>query len=329
MNYFEKMKYGFRKKYQRNKINEELISRNNPTKLVEFKTMQEEKEKNVKNKFQHMSRNLSNINNSKNKKDENNKIKTINNLKEEPIPPHNHYKNYKIDKMRISYKVRTFIENNSEEKNENNLKIFTYDSKKGIIVNEFEENNKGKNNDKLKYEYNNVNKYLKENNEINNNLQNFDINENNKFKKIKDDKFEAPYNKKYFKKCKEDNIINGGDNWFKNKSVNKTNKISQNIKKINKEMSDDEGINNKKSNELFDRLKYELNKIERINAEKKLKGNMLQLVKDVVKTNFYFKENIFFRNLDNTSQKIGNMDNIHKRSISHTFKEIDTYEMLK
>ena len=94
-------------------------------------------------------------------------------------------------------------------------------------------------------------------------------------------------------------------------------------------MSDDEGINNKKSNELFDRLKYELNKIERINAEKKLKGNMLQLVKDVVKTNFYFKENIFFRNLDNTSQKIGNMDNIHKRSISHTFKEIDTYEMLK
>ena len=319
--------YGFRKKYQRNIIKEEAISNNdNPTKLVEF-NITKEPEKNFKNRFRNMPRNLSNINNFKNnnKIDEDIKIKKNSNLKEDGGPNNDKNSNYKIDKMSLSYKkihkIIPFKEKNLEEKeqNKNNINIFRYDSKKGTIENEFDKDNNKRRNYKFRYEKNNINNKLEKENKNNN-----DTCENNK---IGEDKYETPYIRKYFNKHKDNDISSGG-NKVKNNSVNKNNKVNPNIKRINNEI-DDKGKNNIYNNELFDRLKNELNEIERINAERKLKGNMLQLVNEVVRNNFDFKENIFFRNLDNTSKKIGNMDNIHKRSISHTFKEIKIDDILK
>lgn len=325
--------YGFRRKYQRNNIKEEAVSHNNnPTRLVELNTTKEQK-KSEKIIFRHMPRNLSNINNFENdhnKIDEDNKIKNNYHFKEEATIK-NKYNNYKIDKMSLSYKkyhkIIPLKEKNSEEKkhNQNNINIFIYDPKKGTIENEFEEENNRRKNNKLKNEHNirdtNLEKEKNESNENKNKDNIYKINEN------EEEKYEIPYIKKYFNRGRGNNI-NGGDNKPKNKSINKRNKINTNIKRIKNEI-DDKGINNIYNNELFDRLKNEFNKIERVNAEKKLKGNMLELVNDVVRSNLDFKENIFFRNLDNTSKKIGNMDKIHKRAISHTYKEIDIDDILK
>ena len=37
---------------------------------------------------------------------------------------------------------------------------------------------------------------------------------------------------------------------------------------------------------------------------------------------------IFFRNLKDTERKVGNMDKVDKKRISHTYKEIETSEIL-
>ena len=41
-----------------------------------------------------------------------------------------------------------------------------------------------------------------------------------------------------------------------------------------------------------------------------------------------FKDEIFFKNLNDTESKVGNMDKVDKKRISHTYKEIETSEIL-
>ena len=41
-----------------------------------------------------------------------------------------------------------------------------------------------------------------------------------------------------------------------------------------------------------------------------------------------FKNDIFFRNLSDTERRVCNMDNVDKKKISHTYKEIETSEIL-
>ena len=74
------------------------------------------------------------------------------------------------------------------------------------------------------------------------------------------------------------------------------------------------------------RLKIALNEIERVNAERTLKDDLVELFEKVLEYNRDFKDEVFFKNLNDTHRKVGGMD---KRKIPHTFKEIETSKILK
>ena len=78
------------------------------------------------------------------------------------------------------------------------------------------------------------------------------------------------------------------------------------------------------------RLKIALNEIERVNAEKTLKDeDLIELFEKVLEYNREFKDDIFFKNLNDTHRKVGGMDKVDRRKIPHTFKEIETSKILK
>ena len=76
------------------------------------------------------------------------------------------------------------------------------------------------------------------------------------------------------------------------------------------------------------RLKNALNEIERVCAERTLKNDLIELFNRVLENNMEFKDDIFFRNLTDTERRVGNMDKVDKKNISHTYKEIETSEIL-
>jgi SH3-like domain-containing protein len=78
--------------------------------------------------------------------------------------------------------------------------------------------------------------------------------------------------------------------------------------------------------EKLDRLKVALNEIERVNASRTLKSDLVELYEKVLEFNKNFKDDIFFKNLNDTHRKVGSMD---KRKIPHTYREIETSKVLK
>ena len=114
------------------------------------------------------------------------------------------------------------------------------------------------------------------------------------------------------------------ENNFKYKSYSKITKKDGN-KKVVKEQTIEENIND---SERKNRLKNALNEIERVCAERTLKNDLIELFNRVLENNMEFKDDIFFRNLTDTERRVGNMDKVDKKNISHTYKEIETSEIL-
>jgi len=114
------------------------------------------------------------------------------------------------------------------------------------------------------------------------------------------------------------------DNIYKYKSYSKTTKKDGN-KKVVTEETIEENIN---ETERKNRLKNDLNEIERVCADRTLKNDLIELFNKVLEQNMEFKEEIFFRNLTDTERKVGNMDKVDMKRISHTYKEIETSEIL-
>ena len=114
------------------------------------------------------------------------------------------------------------------------------------------------------------------------------------------------------------------ENNFKYKSYSKITKKDGN-KKVVKEETIEENIND---SERKNRLKNSLNEIERVCAERTLKNDLIELFHKVLENNMEFKDEIFFKNLNDTESKVGNMDKVDKKRISHTYKEIETSEIL-
>ena len=77
------------------------------------------------------------------------------------------------------------------------------------------------------------------------------------------------------------------------------------------------------------KLKEDINEIERICTAKTLKKDLIDIYEKVLENNAEFRDKIFFKNLLDTERKIGKMDSINKKQISHTFKEIETKNILQ
>ena len=92
----------------------------------------------------------------------------------------------------------------------------------------------------------------------------------------------------------------------------------------NKTIKDDKEEKVKKN-----KFKEDINEIERVCTAKTLKKDLMDLYQKVLENNSEFKENIFFKNLLDTEKKIGKMDSLDDNQISHTFKEIETRNILR
>ena len=84
--------------------------------------------------------------------------------------------------------------------------------------------------------------------------------------------------------------------------------------------------NENEQKEKINKLKIALNEIEKASAEKLLKKDLVELFEKVLESNLGFKDDIFFKNLNDTAKKVGNMD---KKEISHTYKEIETKDIIR
>ena len=110
------------------------------------------------------------------------------------------------------------------------------------------------------------------------------------------------------------------------KKVNQREKKEiKNNKNIESKVKSDEKKESKKNN----KFKEDLNEIERICTGKVLKKDLMELYEKVLENNLEFRDKIFFKNLLDTEKKIGKMDSIDREQISHTFKEIETKNILK
>ena len=89
----------------------------------------------------------------------------------------------------------------------------------------------------------------------------------------------------------------------------------------NKKLKDENAKKNK--------FKEDINEIERVCTSKTLKKDLVELYQKVLENNSEFKENIFFKNLLDTEKKIGKMDDLNEKQISHTFKEAKTKDILR
>ena len=79
------------------------------------------------------------------------------------------------------------------------------------------------------------------------------------------------------------------------------------------------------------KLKDDINLIERICTSKTLKKDLMEIYEKMLENNAEFRDKIFFKNLLDTEKKIGIMDSYKDKqnSISHTFKEIKTENILR
>ena len=79
------------------------------------------------------------------------------------------------------------------------------------------------------------------------------------------------------------------------------------------------------------KLKDDINLIERICTSKTLKKDLMEIYEKMLENNAEFRDKIFFKNLLDTEKKIGIMDSFKDKqnSISHTFKEIKTENILR
>ena len=109
---------------------------------------------------------------------------------------------------------------------------------------------------------------------------------------------------------KEEDIIN---------EINTNNKNPKNKLKNNKIKEND-------SNDEFIKLDNTINELEQFNAQKILKGDLYEIYEDLIKENINFKDDIFFVNLNNFEEKVGNCDD---RLILHSYKEYPKSEYFK
>ena len=77
------------------------------------------------------------------------------------------------------------------------------------------------------------------------------------------------------------------------------------------------------------KLKEDINEIEKVCTDKTLKKDLLEIYERVRENNSEFTDKIFFKNLLDVERKVGKMDNIHKNKISHTFNDIKTKNILR
>ena len=110
------------------------------------------------------------------------------------------------------------------------------------------------------------------------------------------------------------------------KPENRFKSENRNKKIIIEEEKIEENANETEQKEKFNRLKIDLNEIEKASADKILKKDLIELFEKVLEDNLEFKDKIFFKNLIYTEKKVGNMD---KEEIPHTYKEIETREIIR
>ena len=134
---------------------------------------------------------------------------------------------------------------------------------------------------------------------------------NNEFPKKVSDEIKEKY--RFRKREKKNNL-----------SDQKEKEKEENIIIENKPINIDENKKIKKN-----KLKEDMNEIERVCTEKTLKKDLMELYERVLENNAEFRDKIFFKNLLDTEKKVGKMDSINTEQISHTFKEIETSKILR
>ena len=131
-------------------------------------------------------------------------------------------------------------------------------------------------------------------------------------KKISD---EAKEKNKFSKKGKKGSLSAKKENPVK---YNREIKLKEEKNKI---IKDEKAKKNK--------LKEDMNEIERVCTSKTLKKDLVELYQKVLENSSEFKENIFFKNLLDTEKKIGKLDDLNEKPISHTFKEVEVKDVLR
>ena len=276
------------------------------------------------------------------------------------IPKHSgNYNNNNFDKEKIRYKYRKVGENDEylrlklEEGNNKyrpnksrNMSTNYISGSDRSLKNRYDkiENNDNDYNNIEKdfedYKYNN--KFEKKNYEIKNNEneKKYKHNKKNNFridnrKKINDiyENMKKPYYKKNNFKYEliDENLNNSKNNNDIEPDIDYQKNINYNNKNIKGRNKNKKDIRYKSLDKGLEenRLKKALKEIERVNAERNLKGDMLENFNKVLEDNYDFKEDIFFKNLINTDMRVGDLDSKFIRPISHTFKEIETKEIVK
>ena len=214
---------------------------------------------------------------------------------------------------------------NSNDNIDNNKRGYNYYKKKNNKIEPID-NNVG--NEKNINEDRNDNPNKENKDDSNNNSkyksykkENPDNSDNNKYKSNRNENNNNTDSKYRTTKTEPSDDI---ENSYKYKSYSKITKKDGN-KKVVKEETIEENIN---ETDRKNRLKNALNEIERVCAERTLKNDLIELFNRVLENNMEFKDDIFFRNLTDTERRVGNMDKVDKKKISHTYKEIETSEIL-
>ena len=117
------------------------------------------------------------------------------------------------------------------------------------------------------------------------------------------------------KKIDLKNIIKNQKNSNESDSANKNISLDDNIENKNDKNND----NSKNSNKFteFELDKIAFNNVENLNANKILKSDLWNIYKTVQKNHLQFKNNIFFKNLENLFNDIGKFDK--KKNMPHSF----------
>ena len=210
---------------------------------------------------------------------------------------------------------------NNDDNSNNNKRGYNYYKNKNNKIEPIDNNNANIDNEKKNNEDINDNNNTDNNNNeyksYKNENENPDNSNNNKYKSDNNDNSNND-NSKY--RTTKTEPYDDTEN-IKYKSYSKITKKDGN-KKVVKEEKMEENINDSKRK---NRLKISLNEIEKVCAERTLKNDLKELFNKILENNMEFKDDIFFRNLSYTERKVGNMD---KERISHTYREIETSEIL-
>jgi hypothetical protein len=113
------------------------------------------------------------------------------------------------------------------------------------------------------------------------------------------------------------------------KKERKGNSSSKKENNVKNKLKEEKNKKNKDENAKKIKFKEDINDIERVCTSKTLKKDLVELYQKVLENNSEFKENIFFKNLLDTEKKIGKMDDLNEKQISHTFKEAKTKDILR